>query len=76
MEITKKVFHPERKAVAPKDVVATIEAYEFDVREYLNLTGVTMDSDMKMLSLKNMMPEVILERLETKDITEYPAAKE
>ena len=29
--ITEKVFHPHRKAVAAKDVVATIEAYEADV---------------------------------------------
>ena len=38
-EITEKVFHPGRKAVAAKDVVPTIEAYEADVREYENLTA-------------------------------------
>ena len=35
-EITAKVFQPDRKAVAAKDVVSTLEAYENDIREYQN----------------------------------------
>ena len=62
-EITEKVFHPGRKAVAAKDVVPTIEAYEADVREYENLTGNTVDNTTKVIKLKNMLPEVIRERL-------------
>jgi hypothetical protein len=75
-EITETVFHPDRKAVAAKDVVSTIEAYEADVREYQNLTGSTMDNTIKELSLKKMLPEVIRERLDTLDVQDYPAAKE
>ena len=45
-EITKKVIHPGRKAVAVKDVVSTLEAYEGDIREYQNLIGNKMDNAM------------------------------
>ena len=75
-EITEKVFHPDRKAVAAKDVVATIEAYEADIREYQNLTGSTMDNTIKVLSLKKMLPDVIRERLDTLDVQDYLLAKE
>ena len=70
------MFHPGRKAVAAKDVVPAIEAYEADVREYENLTGNTMDNTLKVINLKKMLPEVIRERLETLDVQDYPAAKE
>ena len=45
-EITEKVFQPDRKAVAAKDVVSTLEAYEGDIREYQILTGDKMDNTM------------------------------
>ena len=59
-----------------KDVVSTIEAYKQDVWHYQNLSGRTMDDTMKLLSLQNMMPELIVDRIETKDIQDYPTAKE
>ena len=75
-EITEKVFQPDRKAVAPKDVVSTLEAYEGDIREYQILTGNKMDNTMMVANLKKMMPEVIRERLETLDLQTYAEAKE
>ena len=38
-EITEKVFYSGRTAVAAKDVVAAIEAWEGNLRDYKNLTG-------------------------------------
>ena len=70
-EITEKVFQPDRKAVAAKDVVSTLEAYEADIREYQMLTGNTMEDTMKVINLKRMMPEAIRERLETLDLQTY-----
>ncbi len=75
-EITEKVFPPDRKAVAAKDVVATIEAYEADVRVYQNLTSITMDNARRVLNQEKMLPEVIRERLETHGRKTDTAAKE
>ena len=75
-EITEKVFQPDRKAVAAKDVVSTLEAYESDIREYQILTGNRMDETMMVVNLKKMMPEAIRERLETLDLQTYSEAKE
>ena len=75
-EISEKVFSPDRKAVAAKDVVATLEAYENDIREYKLLTGNQVDNDMMVVNLKRMMPEAIRERLETLDFQTYSEAKE
>ena len=61
-EITPKVFHPGRKAVAAKEVVSTIEKYESDIREYQNLIGKSMDNTLMVINLKKMLPEVIRER--------------
>ena len=38
-------------AVAAKDVVSTLEAYESDIREYQILTGNTMDNTMMVVNL-------------------------
>ena len=70
------MFQPDRKAVAAKDVVSTLEAYEGDIREYQILTGNQMDNTMMVVNLKKMMPEVIRERLETLDLQTYAEAKE
>ena len=75
-EITEKVFQPDRKAVAAKDVVSTLEAYEGDIREYQILIGNRMDNTMMVVNLKNMMPDVIRERLGTLDLETYNEAKE
>ena len=45
--------------MAAKDVVATLEAYENDIREYKILTGNQVDNDMMVVNLKKMMPEAI-----------------
>ena len=74
-EHTEKVFHPGRKAVNAEDVVATIEAYESDIREYQNRNGNAMDNTMTVMNLKKMLPEVIRERLETLDLQSYAVAK-
>ena len=74
-EIIEKVYQSDRKAVAPKDVLATLEAYENDVREYKILTGNPMEDAIMLLNLKKMMPEVIRERLETHDVETYALAK-
>ena len=70
------MFQPDRKAVAAKDVVSTLEAYESDIWEYQILTGNQMDNTMMVVNLKKMMPEVIRERLETLDLQTYAEAKE
>ena len=64
------------EAVAPKDVVSTLEAYEGDIREYQILIGNTMDNTMMVINPQKMMPEVIRERLETLDLQSYAEAKE
>ena len=51
-EITEKVFQPDRKAVAAKDVVSTLEAYEGDIRECQILTGNRMDNAMVVVNQK------------------------
>ena len=42
-EITERGFYSGRKAVAAKDVAATIETWEGQLRAYKNLTGNTVD---------------------------------
>ena len=75
-EISEKVFSPDRKAVSAKDVVATIEAYENDIREYQILTGNPTDNTMMVVNLKKIMPETIRGRLDTLDLESYKEAKE
>ncbi len=75
-EITEKVFQPGRKAVAAKDVVSTLEAYEGDIREYQILTGNNMDNTMMEIYQQKMMPDVIPERVETLDLQSDAEAKE
>ena len=55
-DITEKLFYSGRKAVAAKDVVATIEVWEGELREYKNLTGLTVDNTLKIINLKRMSP--------------------
>ena len=50
-EISEKVYSPDRKAVAAKDVVLTLEAYESDNREYQILTGNKVDNDLMVVNL-------------------------
>ena len=38
------MFYSGRKAVAPKEVLATIETWEQEVREYKLLTGLDVDN--------------------------------
>ncbi len=75
-EITEKVYQSNRKAVAVKDVVATLEAYENEVREYRILTGNQVEDSIMLINLKKMVPENIRERLETVDIQSYAVGKE
>jgi len=75
-EVTEKVFYSGRKAVAAKDVVATIATWEEELREYTMLTGLEVDNTLKLLNLKRILPEEIEEMLQTVEITEYPLAKE
>ena len=56
--------------------MATIEAYENDIREYQILTGNPIDNAMMVVNLKRMMPETIRERLDTLDLESYKEAKE
>ncbi len=71
-EVTEKVFYSGRKAVAAKDVVATIATWEEELREYTMLTGLEVDNTLKLLNLKRILPEEIEEMLQTVEITEYP----
>ena len=75
-EITEKVFYAGRKAVAAKDVVATIATWEEEVREYKLLTGLEVDNTLMVLNLKRILPEEIEEMLQTVEITDYTQAKE
>ena len=75
-EITEKVFYSGRKAVAAKDVVATIETWEGELREYTSLTGLAVDNTLKLLNLKRMLPEAIRNMLQTVELTDYTAAEE
>ena len=75
-EITEKVFYSGRKAVAAKDVVATIETWEGEFREYTSLTGLAGDNALKLLNLKRMLPEAIRKMLQTVELTDYTDAKE
>ena len=75
-EITEKVFYSGRKAVAPREVLATIETWEQEVREYKLLTGFDVDNTLKLLNLKRILPEEIEEMLQTVEITDYTLAKE
>ena len=51
-EITEKVYQSDRKAVAIKEVVSTLEAYENDVREYKILTSNTVEDSIMLLNLQ------------------------
>ena len=75
-EITERVFYSGRKAVAPKEVTATIAAWEEEVREYKMLTGLEVDNNLMMLNLKRILPVDIEEMLQTVEISEYALAKE
>ncbi len=75
-EITERVFYSGRKAVAPKEVMATIAAWEEEVREYKMLTGLEVDNNLMMLNLKRILPVDIDEMLQTVEISEYAQAKE
>ena len=72
----KMVFYAGRKAVAAKDVVATIASWEEEVREYKLLTGLEVDNTLMVLNLKRILPEEIEEMLQTVEITDYTQAKE
>ena len=75
-EITERVFYSGRKAVAAKDVAATIEVWERELREYKDLTGNSVDNTLKVLNLKRILPEAIRKMLQTMEITDYSDAKE
>ncbi len=75
-EITEEVYQSNRKTVAIKDVVSTLEAYENEVREYKILTGNTVEDTIMLVNLKKMVPESNRERVETKDVQTYAEAKE
>ena len=60
----KKVYQSNRKAVAVKDVVSTLEAYENEVREYKILTSNQVEDSIMLLNLKKMVPDIVRERLE------------
>ena len=64
-EITEKVFYSGRSAVAAKDVVATIESWKADLREYTTLTGLTVDNTILVVNLKRLLPEAIKNMLQT-----------
>ena len=72
----KQVFYSGRKAVAAKDVAATIETWEGELREYTSLTGLAVDNTLKLLNLKRMLPEAIRKMLQTVELTDYTEAKE
>ena len=55
-EMTERVFYSGRKAVAAKDVAATIETWEGELREYKELTGNSVDNTLKVLNLKRILP--------------------
>ncbi len=55
-EITEKVYQSNRKAVAVKEVVSTLEANENEVREYNILTGNKVEDTIMLLNLKKMVP--------------------
>ena len=75
-EVTEKVFYSGRKAVAAKDVVATIETWEGELREYTSLTGLAVENTLKLLNLERMLPEAIKKMLQTVEIKDYTEAKE
>ena len=75
-DITEKVFYSGRKAVAAKDVVAAIETWEGELREYTSLTGLVMENTLKLLNLKRILPEAIKNMLQTVEIKDYTEAKE
>ena len=75
-EITEKVFYAGRKAVAAKDVVATIATREEEVREYKMLTGLEVDNHFMMLNLKRILPTDIEEMSQTVEMSDYVLAKE
>jgi len=70
------VFYSGRQAVAAKDVVAIIEEWEGELREYKKLTGLDVDNTLKLLNLERMLPESIAKMLQTVEITDYDKAKE
>ena len=73
-EITENVFYSGRKAVAAKDVVATIETWEGELREYKSLTGLTVDNTLRLLNLKRMLPDAIRTMLQAVELTDYTEA--
>ena len=75
-EITERVFYSGRKAVAAKDVAATIETWEGELRAYTELTGNTVDNTLQVLNLKRILPESIRKMLQTMKNTTYAEAKE
>lgn len=75
-ENTENVYYSGRKAVAAKDVVSTIEAWEGELREYTTLTGKTMENNLKIVNLERTLPANIRKMLQTVDIKEYTKAKE
>ena len=75
-EITERVFYSGRSAVAAKDVVATIESWEADLREYTTLTDLTVDNTIKVVNLKRLLPDAIRKMLQTVGHVDYTEAKE
>ena len=75
VEITEKVFYSGRSAVAAKDVVATIESWEADLREYTSLTGLIVENTILVVNLKRLLPEAIRKMLQTVGYTDYTQAK-
>mgnify|MGYP002810230238 CR=1 FL=1 len=63
-DITQQLYYSGREAVAPKDEVSTIEAWEGELREYKTLTGLNVDNTLKLLNLKSMLPETIKKMLQ------------
>jgi hypothetical protein len=76
VEIIEKVFYSGRSAVAAKDVVATIESWEADLREYMTLTGLIVENTILVVNLKRLLPEAIRRMLQTVGYTDYIQAKE
>ena len=64
------MFYSGRKAVAPREVLATIETWEQEVREYKLLTGLDVDNTLKLLNLERMLLESIRKMLQTVELTD------
>ena len=70
------MFYSGRSAVAAKDVVATIESWEADLKEYTTLTGQPVDNTIKVVNLKRLLPDAIRKMLQTVGHVDYTEAKE